>query len=141
MLVAARSNAQSNDDLDLTVNRHTSEVRLMAKGEQPMSFSEWFQTCLVQNKDLRRGILIEPLIEWDNEVTCLSVGGGEIIVIGSKGGGLVRSGFAQAATRGSHMPVDPIVVVRGRSPLVVLQRNVSDERRERYQLQGLGFRV
>ena len=141
MLVAARSNAQSNDDLDLTVNRHTSEVRLMAKGEQPMSFSEWFQTCLVQNKDLRRGILIEPLIEWDNEVTCLSVGGGEIIVIGSKGGGLVRSGFALAATRGAHMPVDPIVVVRGRSPLVVLQRNVSDERRERYQLQGLGFRV
>ena len=44
------------------------------------------------------------------------------------------SDFAHAAHRGNHSAVDPIVIVNGRQPLVLLQNNTHDARREKYQL-------
>jgi len=46
----------------------------------------------------------------------------------------VRSGFAKAATRGKHAPVDPIIILADLCPQCVLQASVRDERREKYQL-------
>ena len=135
MLVTVTDAADGcSQDLELTVRGHTSEVRLINKCQQQLTFADWFQSCILHNAALKVGLLVEPLIEWDNEVTCLSVGGGSLIVLGSKGGGLVRSSFAAAATRGVHMPVDPIVVAAGNAPLIVLPNTVTDLRRESYQL-------
>ena len=135
MLVTVTDAADGcSEDLELTVRGHTSEVRLINKCQQQLTFADWFQSCILHNAALKVGLLVEPLIEWDNEVTCLSVGGGSLIVLGSKGGGLVRSSFAAAATRGVHMPVDPIVVAAGNAPLIVLPNTVTDLRRESYQL-------
>ena len=133
--VRAEVGAESSEDFAVTVQRHTSEPSLIKSKEgERMLFSEWFRRCVTQNQHIKTGILVEPMIEWDNEVTCISLAGGEIIVMGSKGGGLVRSGFAEVATRGSHRPVDPVVVAAGREPVIVLQANAHDPRREKYQL-------
>ncbi len=95
-LVLAEVDGDS-DDYAVTVRRHTSEASLIKTKEgERMSFSEWFRQCVIENHNIKTGILVEPLVEWDNEVTCISLAGGKLVVMGSKGGGLVRSGFAEA---------------------------------------------
>jgi hypothetical protein len=97
-LVRTEVDGDSDDpDPAVTVRRHTSEASLIkTKDGERMSFSDWFRQCVIENHDIKSGILAEPLIEWDNEVTCISLAGGKLVVMGSKGGGLVRSGFAEA---------------------------------------------
>jgi len=34
----------------------------------------------------------EPLVSWDNEVTCISLAGGTLLVVGSKGASTEREG-------------------------------------------------
>eukprot|EP00286_Rhodomonas_abbreviata_P012341 CAMPEP_0181340988 /NCGR_PEP_ID=MMETSP1101-20121128/30152_1 /TAXON_ID=46948 /ORGANISM="Rhodomonas abbreviata, Strain Caron Lab Isolate" /LENGTH=429 /DNA_ID=CAMNT_0023452199 /DNA_START=171 /DNA_END=1461 /DNA_ORIENTATION=- len=128
-----------DDEFDVAVRKHTSEARLVDKVVETESFTQWFNSCVVENPHVKTGILVEPMVEWDNEVTCISIAGGKLIVVGSKGGGLVRSGFAEAATRGAHNPVDPIVLVSGKPPLRILQGDVHDARREKYQLRTGGI--
>lgn len=158
----------ASDDFNVTVRRHTSEAKLIkSKHGERLPFSDWFEQFVIRNHQIKKGILVEPLIAWDNEVTavipppspslllllllplhplllplpppsppqphppillllpspadiafsasspspplplpfltrinaqvtCISLAGGHVIVMGSKGGGLVRSGFAEA---------------------------------------------
>merc|ERR1712012_1464011 len=87
---------------------------------------------ILENTLYRHGLLVEPVVKWDNEVSCLSVGGGHFIAISSKGGGQVCGPFA-AAARGSssHRPVGPLFLIEGLAPMNII---VSDPERNKYQI-------
>merc|ERR1712061_743547 len=95
------------------------------------SFNSWCDSIL-ENTLYRHGLLVEPVVQWDNEVSCLSVGGGRFIAVSSKGGGQVCGPFA-AAARGSnsHRPVGPLFLIEGLAPIYI---NVSDPERDAYQI-------
>ena len=59
-----------SDHFDVAVRRHTSEVKLIkSKLGERMPFKEWFEQGVVKNPQIKTGILVEPMVEWDNEVT------------------------------------------------------------------------
>jgi hypothetical protein len=85
----------------------------------------------MENTLYRHGLLVEPVVQWDNEVSCMSVGGGRLIAISSKGGGQVCGAFAAAARGNSHRPVDPLFLIDGVAPMHII---VSDAERDAYQI-------
>jgi len=47
-------------------------------------FTEWYDALLF-HPELRTGLLLEEMVGWNTEVSCLSIAGGQLIVLGSKG--------------------------------------------------------
>lgn len=102
---------------------------------ETLEFDDWCDTHVVHNAELHngKGILLEPVVLWDNEVKCICIAGGRVIVMGAAGGFYQQGAFGEAAGFGSEeaaRPVDPIVVVDGQLPLLL--KDLQDEKRDEY---------
>jgi len=126
----------AEEDGEVALRAHTAEVELMEAGPVRVAFEEFYHRHLLLNEHFQAssGFLVEPAISWNNEVTCMSVAGGRLIVVGSKGAGLVRSPFAEAVCLQGHRPVDPMVIALDAPPIVVKYGEGEEEQRATYQL-------